>query len=85
MIARGIEAVKGNTGDMAAVARVVRTTEQDTIRGKLRFNVNGFLIQPYWEVKVAAGPGGKPTLKGGSVVFERADSFTDKCPAAKRI
>jgi branched-chain amino acid transport system substrate-binding protein len=85
MIARAMQAAKGNTSDMAAVARTIRTTDQETIRGKLRFNVNGFLIQPYWEVKVVAGPGRKPTLKGGSIVFERADSFTDKCPAAKRI
>ncbi|MFO0990236.1 MAG: ABC transporter substrate-binding protein [Alphaproteobacteria bacterium] len=84
MIARAMQATKGNTGDMAAVARQMRTTAQETIRGNLRFNVNGFFIQPYWETKVVAGPDGKPTIKGGSVIFERADSFTDKCPADKR-
>jgi branched-chain amino acid transport system substrate-binding protein len=85
MIARAMEATRGNTADSAAIARVIRKSEHDTVRGKLRFNVNGFLIQPYWQLAVAAGPGGKPVIKGGPKVFERADSFTDKCPADKRI
>jgi branched-chain amino acid transport system substrate-binding protein len=84
MIARAMQSTNGNTRDMTAVARAIRTSEQNTIRGKLRFNVNGFLIQPYWQLTVVAGPGGKPTIKGGAKVLERADSFTDKCPADQR-
>jgi branched-chain amino acid transport system substrate-binding protein len=85
MIARAMEATKGNLSDMRVVARTIRKSEQETVRGKLKFNVNGFLIQPYWQVSVVAGPAGKPMIKGGAVVFERPDSFTDKCPPEKRV
>jgi branched-chain amino acid transport system substrate-binding protein len=85
MIARAMEATKGNLSDMTAVAKAIRTSKPETVRGTLKFNVNGYLIQPYWQTTVAAGPDGKPMIKGGAQVFERADSFTDKCPADKRI
>ena len=84
MIARAMQSTKGNTSDMTVVARTIRTSEQETIRGKLRYNVNGFLIQPFWHLTVAPGPGGKPTIKGGAKVLDRPDSFTEKCPADKR-
>jgi len=85
MIARAMEATKGDLSDMTAVARAIRKSAPETVRGTLKFNVNGFLIQPYWKLTVAAGPDGKPVIKGGAKVFERADSFTDKCPADKRL
>jgi len=85
MIARAMEATKGDLSDMTAVTRAIRKSEPDTVRGKLKFNVNGYLIQPYWQLSVVAGPGGKPMIKGGAQVFERADSFTEKCPADKRL
>lgn len=84
MLAKAMQATKG-TGDSAAIARSIRTATHDTVRGTLKHNVNGFLLQPYWRMDIVAGPGGKPFIKGGAKVLERSDSFAEKCPADKRI
>ncbi|MFO0989695.1 MAG: hypothetical protein U1F37_20465 [Alphaproteobacteria bacterium] len=55
------------------------------MRGDLKYNVNGFPIQPYWKIEIAAGPDGKPVKRGREMVFERKDSFWEKCPADRRL
>jgi branched-chain amino acid transport system substrate-binding protein len=85
LIAAGLKAVDGKTGDMAAVARAIRKGGVDSPRGALRYNVNGFLIQPYWRVQVLKGADGKPAIKAVENLGERKDPHWQKCPAEKRV
>jgi len=56
----------------------------DSPRGMIKFNVNGFPIQPYWRLQIVAGSDGKPMIRGGEKVSERKDVHWEKCPADKR-
>jgi branched-chain amino acid transport system substrate-binding protein len=85
LIAAGMKAVGGKTDDMAAVARAIRKGRVDSPRGTLRYNVNGFLIQPYWRVQVLKGADGKPAIKAIENLGERTDPHWQKCPADKRV
>jgi branched-chain amino acid transport system substrate-binding protein len=84
-IARGMQAVGGKTDDMAAVAKAIRSGTLDSPRGTLKYNVNGFVIQPYWKLEVVKAADGKPRVRGVEKIFERPDSYFEKCPAANRI
>ena len=85
LIAAGIKAVGGKTDDMAAVARAIRTSKVESPRGTLSYNVNGFLVQPYWKVEVVKGADGKPVIKAVENLGERKDPHWQKCPADKRV
>ena len=85
LIARAMKDVGGNTSDMLAVSRMMRRGGLASVRGDLKFNVNGFLIQPYYRREVVRGADGKPEIRGADFVFERPDSYGDKCPMDKRI
>ena len=85
LIAAGMKAAGGKTGDMAAVARAIRKSTFESPRGTLRYNVNGFLIQPYWRVEVMKGADGKPAIKAVERLGERTDPHWKKCPADKRV
>jgi len=84
-IARAMKALDGKTGDPLAIAKTMRKQGLDSVRGDLKFNANGFLIQPYWKLAVVAGADGKAIERGQEKVFERPDSFGDKCPPDKRL
>jgi branched-chain amino acid transport system substrate-binding protein len=85
VIAQAMIATKGNTEDMLAVARAIRTGSFDSPRGRLRFNVNGNPIQPYYKLEVVRGSDGKPFIQGAGMVFNRPDSAGERCPAQNRI
>ncbi len=85
LIAKGLKATGGKTGDMAAVARAIRKGTMDSPRGSIKFNVNGMLIQPYWRINVVKGADGKPALKGGEQIMLKPDAYWEKCPANMRI
>jgi branched-chain amino acid transport system substrate-binding protein len=63
----------------------MRKAPIDSVRGTLKYNVNGFPVQPFYKAVVAKGGDGKPGLKIEGKIWERADSNTPKCPADKRI
>ncbi len=84
-IARAAKALDGKTGDPLAIAKTLRKQGLSSVRGDLKYNSNGFLIQPYWKLEVVAGSDGKAIERGQEKVFERPDSFGDKCPADKRL
>ncbi len=85
LIARTMKELGGKTDDMLAVSRTMRRGGLASVRGDLKYNVNGFLIQPYYRREVVKGADGKPMIRGADLVFQRADSYGDKCPADKRI
>ena len=85
VIAAAVKKLGGKVDDTAALAKAMRTSPIDSVRGTLKYNVNGFPIQPFYKAVVVKGGDGKIGLKIESKIWERADSNTEKCPADKRI
>jgi len=85
VIAAAVKAVGGKVDDTAALAKAMRKAPIESVRGTLKYNVNGFPIQPFYKAVVVKGGDGKIGLKIESKIWERADSNTEKCPADKRI
>lgn len=85
VIVRGVKAVNGKLDDMQAVARAIRTGPFESVRGTLKFNANGFPIQPFWKLEVVKGSDGKPVIRGVDKIMERPDSYVDQCPPNRRI
>jgi branched-chain amino acid transport system substrate-binding protein len=81
----GVKAVGGKLDDMTAVARAIRKGTLSSPRGDLKYNFNGFLIQPYYQQEVIKRADGKLWIKGGQEIFTRPDSYGSACPADKRI
>jgi branched-chain amino acid transport system substrate-binding protein len=84
-LARGLKAVGGKVDDTAALARAIRKGPFESVRGDLKFNSNGFPVQPIWKLEVMKGPDGKPYFKGIEKIVEAPDSYAERCPADKRI
>ena len=84
-LARGIRAVNGKVDDTAALARAIRKGPLESVRGDLKFNGNGFPVQPIWKLEVIKGADGKPFFKGIEKIVEAPDAYVEKCPAEKRI
>jgi branched-chain amino acid transport system substrate-binding protein len=85
VIAAGVKATGGKVDDAAALARAMRMAPIESVRGTLKYNVNGFPIQPFYKAVVAKGADGKIGLKIEGKIWERPDTMTEKCPADKRI
>ncbi len=85
LLAKALRAANGKVDDMRALARLMRTSTLESPRGTLRYNFNGFLIEPFWRVTVERGTDGKPFLKAGEKIMERPDSYGRDCPPDKRI
>jgi len=83
-IAAAVRKLDGKVDDATAFARTIRKNGLASVRGDLKYNVNGFPIQPYWKIEVVAGADGKPVKRGRDIVFERPDSLWERCPADKR-
>jgi branched-chain amino acid transport system substrate-binding protein len=83
-IAAAVRSLGGKVDDAPAFARTIRKSGLASVRGDLKYNVNGFPIQPYWKIEVVAGPDGKPIKRGREMVFKRPDSLWEKCPSDKR-
>ncbi len=84
-IAAGVAAAGGKVDDTAALARAIRSAPLASIRGDLKYQVNGFLIQPYYTRIVERGPDGKPFIKTVNKLSDRSDSYFEKCPPDRRI
>jgi branched-chain amino acid transport system substrate-binding protein len=85
LIAATLKRNGGKVGESAALAKAMRQGGLASVRGDLKYNANGFLLQPYWKLEIAAGEDGKPVKRGRDIVFERPDSYWQKCPADRRI
>jgi branched-chain amino acid transport system substrate-binding protein len=84
LIVDAVKAVGGNVDDTTALMRAMRTGGLRSIRGDLKYNVNGFLVQPYYSREVVLSPQGAPTIRGKQQVMFKKDSYGESCPAAQR-
>ena len=84
-IAAAVKSLGGKIDEPGIITKTIRKNGLASVRGDLKYNVNGFPIQPYWKLEIVAGPGGKPVFKGREMVFERPDSYWQKCPPEKRL
>ncbi len=85
LIAAAVKATGGKVDDTAALARAMRTAPLASVRGDLKYNVNGFPIQPFYKAVVVKRADGKIGVKTEGKIWERADTNTPKCPADRRI
>jgi branched-chain amino acid transport system substrate-binding protein len=83
-IAAALKKLNGKFDDPKLIARTMRGGLA-SVRGDLKYNVNGFLVQPYWKLEVVAGEGGKAIERGHEKVMERGDSFAEKCPKDRQL
>ena len=83
-IAAAIKKLNGKIDDPKLIAKTMRGGLA-SVRGDLKYNVNGFLVQPYWKLEVVAGEGGKAIERGREKVMERGDSFAEKCPKDRQL
>jgi branched-chain amino acid transport system substrate-binding protein len=84
LIAQAVKATGGKL-DPALLARTMRKGTLHSVRGDLKFNVNGFLIQPFYKAVVFKGADGKLGIKTEGKIFERPDTMSAQCPAKNRI
>jgi branched-chain amino acid transport system substrate-binding protein len=84
-IAAAVAATGGKIGDAAALARAIRSSGLASVRGPLKYNVNGFLIQPHYRREAVRGENGKLGIRTLGKVFEQPDAYGRDCPEANRI
>lgn len=79
-IADGLRAVKGDFKDLKSFVHVMRAQGLNSVRGHLRYNVNGFLIQPWYKRTVSLDDKGVPVIRAAEQVRLKPDLYWDKCP-----
>ncbi|MCW5773431.1 MAG: ABC transporter substrate-binding protein [Rhodospirillaceae bacterium] len=84
LIAAAVKATGGKL-DTGLLASAMRKNVLHSVRGDLKFNVNGFLIQPFYKAMVVKGGDGKLAIKTEGKIFERPDTMSAKCPSKNRI
>jgi len=85
VISKGLKGVNGKIDDLGALARAMRKGPFRSVRGDLKFNVNGFPITPFWRVQVERNAKGKPFFHGIEKIMEEPGSYADKCPPKMRL
>jgi branched-chain amino acid transport system substrate-binding protein len=75
----------GGKFDGASLIRAIRTAPMPSVRGDLKYNVNGMPIQPFYKAVVVRGDDGKPMIKTESTIWERPDQNAESCPVGERI
>ena len=55
----------------------------NSLRGPLKYNVCGFLIEP-WYKRIVLLEAGKPQIKAAGVVMAHRDYYWRKCPRRER-
>jgi branched-chain amino acid transport system substrate-binding protein len=84
-IAAAVRATGGKVTDAAALARAIRKAGLSSVRGDLKYNVNGFLVQPHYRRAALEDGAGKLVIRAQGKVFEQPDAYGADCPEAKRI
>jgi branched-chain amino acid transport system substrate-binding protein len=80
----GLKATGGRFEDPAAMARAIRQAGISSPRGELKYNVNGFLVQPYYAREVVRKDG-QLAIVARETIMTRPDSLGEKCPPERRI
>ncbi len=84
-IAAAVTAAGGKVDDALALSRAIRKGGLDSVRGTLKYNVNGFLIQPHYRRDVVKDEAGKLRIRALGKVLEEPDGYGAECPEANRI
>lgn len=79
-IADGLRGVKGNFKNLKNLMKTMRAQGLNSVRGQLKYNVNGFLIQPWYKRSVTLDAKGVPQIQANQMVTFRPDRFAEKCP-----
>ena len=79
-IADGLRAVKGDFKDLKNLVHVMRAQGLNSVRGQLRYNVNGFLIQPWYKRTVTLDAKGVPVIRAAEQVRLKPDLWWEQCP-----
>ncbi|MDE0150737.1 MAG: ABC transporter substrate-binding protein [Rhodospirillaceae bacterium] len=79
-VADGLRGVKGNFKNLKNLVKTMRAQGLNSVRGQLKYNVNGFLIQPWYKRSVVLDAKGVPQIQVNQMVSFRPDSFGNKCP-----
>lgn len=81
IIDSALKATKGSTSDKAALRAAIKKADFTSLRGKFKFNTNGYPIQDFYVVKVAKRPDGKFQTEIGEKVFtDYGDTHAADCP-----
>ncbi|MCW5770742.1 MAG: ABC transporter substrate-binding protein [Rhodospirillaceae bacterium] len=72
--------------NMLALAKAMRHTPFDSVRGPYKYNVNGIPIQDWYKLEVLKDAAGASTIKATSIVFKaHLDSYWKQCPEKQRL
>ena len=80
LIDSAVKAVKGDLSNKEAVAAALKKADFTSLRGKFKFNTNGYPIQDFYLTKVAKRADGKFQTEIVQKVFENyGDSYAKDC------
>ncbi len=79
-IADGLRGVKGNFRNMKNFVKTMRAQGLNSVRGQLKYNVNGFLIQPWYKRSVVLDAKGVPAIRINQMVTFKTDTYSSQCP-----
>ena len=86
LVAAAVRKIGGKVDDIPAFAKALRHTESPSLRGRLAFSENGFLIETYYKLVVEKGADGRHTIANRGVIFrDRKDPFWQECPNDRRL
>ena len=81
LINSALVATKGDTANKDALRAALKKADFTSVRGKFRFNTNGYPIQDFYLVKVAKRADGKFQTEIAEKVFtDYADAYVGECP-----
>jgi branched-chain amino acid transport system substrate-binding protein len=84
LIDSAVKALKGDLSNKDAVSAALKKADFISLRGKFKFNVNGYPIQDFYLTKVAKRPDGKFQTEIVQKVFESyGDSYAKECTPGK--
>jgi hypothetical protein len=85
-VAAAVRRIGGKVDDIPAFAKALRHTESPSVRGRIAFSENGFLIETYYKLVVEKAADGKPAIVNRGLIFkDRKDPFWKDCPADRRL
>jgi branched-chain amino acid transport system substrate-binding protein len=86
LVAAAVRRIGGKVDDIPAFAKALRHTESPSVRGRIAFSENGFLIETYYKLVVEKAADGKPAIVNRGLIFkDRKDPFWKDCPADRRL
>ena len=86
LIAAALKATGGKFEDGMAVAKALRRTPFESVRGPFEYNVNGMPIQNIYLREVVKGADGKLGIVTRGPVFEKhKDAYWEQCPKDRHL